>query len=89
MIMNVLVLLWTQNIVMIHFHHPSFLLKFVSNCYFQKYIIVKFQIADFLLLLVCAAIHSHRHELILDPYPKLINPYNTSTTLLDENGDVK
>jgi hypothetical protein len=46
------------------------------------------QIADFLLLLVYAAIHSNRHELILDPYPKLINPYNTSTTLLDRDGDV-
>ncbi|CAF4792699.1 unnamed protein product [Rotaria sp. Silwood1] len=49
--------------------------------------IFSIEIADFLLLLVYAAIHSHRHALILDPYPKLINPYNTSTTLLDQNGN--
>ncbi|CAF4141984.1 unnamed protein product [Rotaria sordida] len=49
--------------------------------------IFSIEIADFLLLLVYAAIHSPRHALILDPYPKLINPYNTSTRLLDQNGD--
>ncbi|CAF1424930.1 unnamed protein product [Adineta ricciae] len=49
--------------------------------------IFSIEIADFLLLLVSAAIRSGRHALILDPYPKLINPYNTSTTLIDEHGD--
>ncbi|CAF3421941.1 unnamed protein product [Rotaria socialis] len=51
--------------------------------------IFSIEIADFLLLLVYAAIHSNRYELILDPYPKLINPYNTSTTLLDQHGNQK
>ncbi|CAF2979135.1 unnamed protein product, partial [Rotaria sp. Silwood2] len=49
--------------------------------------IFSIEIADFLLLLVNAAIYSPRHALILDPYPKLINPYNTSTTLLDQDGN--
>ncbi|CAF3865653.1 unnamed protein product [Rotaria magnacalcarata] len=49
--------------------------------------IFSIEIADFLLLLVYAAVHSNRYELILDPYPKLINPYNTSTTLLDQHGN--
>ncbi|CAF0748104.1 unnamed protein product [Adineta steineri] len=49
--------------------------------------IFSIEIADFLLLLLIAAIKSTRHGLILDPYPKLINPYNTSTTLIDQDGD--
>ncbi|CAF0760789.1 unnamed protein product [Adineta steineri] len=49
--------------------------------------IFSIEIADFLLLLLIAAIRSTRHGLILDPYPKLINPYNTSTTLIDQDGD--
>ncbi|UJR29047.1 hypothetical protein I4U23_010262 [Adineta vaga] len=49
--------------------------------------IFSIELADFLLLLVSAAIRSNRYQLILDPYPKLINPYNTATTLIDENGN--
>ena len=88
MIINALVMQWIRNSAMIHFRLRYFPLKFVRILFFTntKFIL---QIADFLLLLVHAAIHSTRHELILDPYPKLINPYNTSTTLLDQDGDVR